>query len=398
MIIVIANEGVDPRLLQLDLAGRAFGQYLSSNLRSFQAGDGSVLELDDSRQEQLRVIRGYVEAASDLLAFQADVWFSKEALARLEELVTRESGVPRIVREHRSAIDLGRTRDILAIYLPAGVAKQMLDRLNADALWSGLLQYMDILSNYAITDSLELDCALPPMRVVTLLDLAALERNMLYERACKAILSGVRIRDPRQVSIRGELRCGARVEIDLNVIIEGRVELAEDVRIGANSIIANSKIGPNTRINPFSIVEDSVIGSDSFVGPYGRIRPGSVIGSFVQIGNFVEIKNSEVGSGSRVNHLSFVGDASLGSEVTIGAGTITCNHNGVGISRTQIRAGAYVGSGTQLVAPILVGENATIGAGSTITRDAPAGKLTVGIVRQRTIDNWARPIKKSPIK
>jgi bifunctional UDP-N-acetylglucosamine pyrophosphorylase/glucosamine-1-phosphate N-acetyltransferase len=142
------------------------------------------------------------------------------------------------------------------------------------------------------------------------------------------------------------------------------------------------------------MIEDAVIGADTFVGPYGRVRPDSTIGDSVQIGNFVEIKNSDIGSGSRINHLSFIGDASLEKDVTIGAGSITCNHNGMEVSQIQIRAGAYIGSGSQLVAPLLIGENATIGAGSTITHDAPAEKLTLARSRQFTIENWVRPDKK----
>ena len=217
------------------------------------------------------------------------------------------------------------------------------------------------------------------------------EAEILYRRAVEALAAGVRIRDPRSIAIRGQLRCGKDVEIDLHVIIEGTVTLGDGVKVGANCILTSASVGPGTKINPYSMVEGAEIGSDGFVGPYARVRPGSVIGDSVSIGNFVEIKSSTIGSGSRINHLAFVGDATLGKNVTIGAGTITCNHDRRGVARTEIGEGAYIGSGCLLVAPISIGANATIGAGSTITEDAPEGKLTIARTRQATIENWTPP-------
>jgi bifunctional UDP-N-acetylglucosamine pyrophosphorylase/glucosamine-1-phosphate N-acetyltransferase len=163
------------------------------------------------------------------------------------------------------------------------------------------------------------------------------------------------------------------------------------VKIGAHSILRNCRIGDKTSINPFSLVEQSHVGSNSFVGPYGRIRPGSVVGDNVQIGNYVEIKNSRVGDGSRINHHTFIGDATLDQNVTIGAGTITCNHDGFGAQQTIIERGAYIGSGCNLVAPLHIGENAIVGAGSTIASDVPAAKLTLARPRQTTIEDWQGP-------
>jgi bifunctional UDP-N-acetylglucosamine pyrophosphorylase / glucosamine-1-phosphate N-acetyltransferase len=222
-------------------------------------------------------------------------------------------------------------------------------------------------------------------------DIAAVERGELRSRADDAMRAGVRVRDPQNISIRGELRCGTGVEIDLNVIIEGTVNLGDGVKVGANCILINATIGANSRVNPYTMVEDAVIGANALVGPYARVRPGSTIGQSVQIGNFVEIKNSEIGDHSRINHLAFIGDATLGRAVTIGAGTITCNHDGVAVRRTVIGDEAYVGSGCLLVAPVVIGKNATIGAGSTITEDAPPGKLTLARSRQVTVSDWARP-------
>lgn len=221
--------------------------------------------------------------------------------------------------------------------------------------------------------------------------LAADERRILYERAIEQLAKGVRIRDPARVDIRGELICGNDVEIDINVIIEGKVVLGDGVKIAANSIISNSIIGAGTRINPFSLVEEATIGEGSFVGPYGRIRPGTKLGDRVQVGNFVEIKNADIASGCRINHLSFVGDAELAVDVTIGAGTITCNHDGVGINKTIIEKSAFVGSGCNLIAPLTVGAHAFIGSGSTITESVPAEKLTLSRSKQVTIKSWKGP-------
>jgi bifunctional UDP-N-acetylglucosamine pyrophosphorylase/glucosamine-1-phosphate N-acetyltransferase len=181
------------------------------------------------------------------------------------------------------------------------------------------------------------------------------------------------------------------VEIEVNVILEGRVELGDDVKIGANSLVKNSTIGARTRVNPFSIIEDSKVGCNSFVGPYGRIRPGSSIGDEVQIGNYVEIKSSQIGARSRINHHSFIGDAVVGEQVTIGAGTVTCNHDGVGTNQTIIESGVYIGSGCYLIAPVRIGEGATVGAGSTISRSVPAGKLTLARSPQTTVEDWQGP-------
>lgn len=217
------------------------------------------------------------------------------------------------------------------------------------------------------------------------------ERHILRERARKLMSDGVRIRDPDRIDIRGNLTCGINVEIDINVIFEGDVHLADGVRVGANCIIIDSTIGSETTIKSFSFVDNAVIGEQCFVGPYGRIRPGSHLGNIVQVGNFVEIKNAFVGAGSRINHLAFVGDAELGNNVTLGAGTITCNHNGIEVSKTKIEDDAFIGSNCNLVAPLTVGSHSVIGSGSTITHDVPPGKLTLARSRQVTIDNWTGP-------
>jgi bifunctional UDP-N-acetylglucosamine pyrophosphorylase/glucosamine-1-phosphate N-acetyltransferase len=217
------------------------------------------------------------------------------------------------------------------------------------------------------------------------------ERRIIQERAYALLANGVKIRDTARIDIRGDLTCGNNVEIDINTIFEGKVHLADGVRIGANCIIINSTIGSGTTINSYSLIDNAVIGEKSFVGPYGRIRPGSHLGDVVQVGNFVEIKNSSIGTGSRINHLAFVGDAELGNNVTIGAGSITCNHNSIEINKTTIEDGAFIGSNCNLVAPITIGSHSTIGSGSTVTEDVPPGKLTLARSKQVTLDNWNGP-------
>jgi len=216
----------------------------------------------------------------------------------------------------------------------------------------------------------------------------------MKKAANKLIESGVLIIDPNRTDIRGQLTCGKNVEIDINVIFEGHVKIGDNVTIGANCIIIDTIIGNNSHIKPFSLVEGATIGNNTFVGPYGRIRYGSEIADDVQIGNFVEIKNSVVKNKVRINHLSFIGDSHIYEEVTIGAGTITCNHDGLNTNKTTIKKGAYIGSGCNLVAPIEIGENSTVGAGSTIVKNVPEDTLIIARSRQKIIENWKKDIIK----
>jgi bifunctional UDP-N-acetylglucosamine pyrophosphorylase/glucosamine-1-phosphate N-acetyltransferase len=206
--------------------------------------------------------------------------------------------------------------------------------------------------------------------------------------------AGVTLRDPSRFDLRGTLSCGRDVEIDVNVVIEGTVTLGDRVRIGPNNYIRDCSIGPDTQIFPNCVLEEGAIGAHCRLGPFTRLRPANRIADHVHLGNFVEIKKSEIGEGSKVNHLSYVGDTTVGKKVNIGAGTITCNYDGANKHQTVIGDHAFIGSDTQLIAPVKVGEGATIGAGSTITRDAPAGELTLSRVQQTTISGWKRPVKK----
>ena len=224
--------------------------------------------------------------------------------------------------------------------------------------------------------------------------LAHLERVYQLAWAERVMLQGVTLRDPERFDVRGTLESvGQDVEIDINVILEGRVRIGDRVSIGPNCVIRDSVIGDDVVIHAHSVIEEATVGRGCRVGPFARLRPATELGAEVHVGNFVEIKKSSVAEGSKINHLSYVGDARVGAGVNIGAGTITCNYDGANKFLTIIEDGAFIGSDTQLVAPVTVGRNATIGAGSTITRDAPADALTLSRVKQLTLDGWKRPTK-----
>jgi bifunctional UDP-N-acetylglucosamine pyrophosphorylase/glucosamine-1-phosphate N-acetyltransferase len=225
--------------------------------------------------------------------------------------------------------------------------------------------------------------------------LAALERQLQKQRAAALLESGVTLFDPERIDIRGELVCGQDVWIDIGCVFEGRVQLANGVHIGPYCVIKDSQIAANTEVGAFTHIDGAQIGVDARVGPYARIRPGTILANEVHIGNFVEVKNTRIAAQSKANHLAYVGDSIVGARVNIGAGTITCNYDGVNKHQTIIEDDAFIGSDTQLVAPVKVGKGATLGAGTTLTKDAPAGKLTVSRAKQVSLD-WQRPIKIKP--
>lgn len=225
--------------------------------------------------------------------------------------------------------------------------------------------------------------------------LAEAEDILRRRRANKLLRDGVTLIDPRRIDIRGDLKCGQDVTIDANVVFEGDVVLGNGVHVGPGCIIRNSHIGDGSVIDALCHIESAVIGRGCHIGPYARLRPEAHLHDDVRVGNFVEIKKSEIGKGSKVNHLTYLGDAAIGTRVNIGAGTITCNYDGANKHRTVIEDGAFVGSNTALVAPVRVGRNAVIGAGSTISKDAPADALTVSRARQATIEGWQRPGKQN---
>lgn len=225
--------------------------------------------------------------------------------------------------------------------------------------------------------------------------LAQLETALRAQRATQLMLQGATLADPARIDIRGEVTVGRDVFIDVNAVLVGAVNLGDRVRIGPNCYLKDCRIDADTEIHPNCVVDCATIGPRNSIGPFARIRPESVLHEEVHIGNFVEVKKSEIGAGSKANHLTYLGDATLGRKVNVGAGTVTVNYDGVNKSRTEIGDGAFVGSGSMLVAPVRIGANASTGAGSTITKDAPEGKLTLARARQVTIEGWTRPGKKS---
>ncbi|AQQ69254.1 UDP-N-acetylglucosamine diphosphorylase/glucosamine-1-phosphate N-acetyltransferase [Microbulbifer agarilyticus] len=224
---------------------------------------------------------------------------------------------------------------------------------------------------------------------------AELERALQEENAENLMAAGVTLLDPARLDVRGTLSCGADVSIDINCVFEGEVTLGDGVKIGPNCLLKNCQLAAGTVLEANSIIEDASVGEACTIGPFARLRPGTELANGAKVGNFVETKKAKIGLGSKVNHLSYVGDAEVGEGVNIGAGTITCNYDGVNKSKTIIGDGAFIGSNSALVAPVTIGSGATIGAGSTITREVSADELAVARGKQRNIGGWQRPIKKS---
>ena len=226
------------------------------------------------------------------------------------------------------------------------------------------------------------------------LQLAALERYYQHKQAQHLLLAGVTLLDPARFDVRGTLEHGKDVEIDTNVILEGNVRLGNRVKIGAGCVLKNVTLGDDVEVKPYSVLEDAVIGEKAAIGPFSRLRPGTELAAQTHVGNFVEIKKSIVGKGSKVNHLTYIGDTEIGADCNIGAGVITCNYDGANKFKTLIGNNVFVGSDTQLVAPVIVEDGATIGAGSTITQNIAKDELVITRVPQRHIQGWQRPSKK----
>ena len=262
--------------------------------------------------------------------------------------------------------------------------------------------YLTDIIAFAVADGFEIATSSPAnedevLGVNDKLQLAHLERVYQLQQAQNLMRQGVTLRDPSRFDLRGLLEVGQDVEIDVNVIFEGENRIGNNVKIGANCYIKNATIGDDVIILSNCVINTAVIGANSRIGPFARLRPETVLATDTHIGNFVEIKKSIIGQGSKVNHLSYIGDSLVGKKVNIGAGTITCNYDGVNKFQTIIEDGAFIGSDTQLVAPVTVGKNATIGAGSTITKDTPDNQLTLSRSKQMSLENWQRPVKKEKL-
>ena len=334
---------------------------------------------------------------------------AKGALALLTVSLDDPAGYGRIVRNAAGAVErIVEQKD-------ASEAERQIREINTGILvapgarlgeWLGRLSNDNAQGEYYLTDVIAMAVAdgtpvvtVAPDTVAETLgvndrsQLAGLERVHQRAQADALMAAGVALLDPARIDVRGTLRCGQDVEIDVNCVFEGEVELGDNVRIGPNCVLRNVRIGAGTRIAAFSHLDDAVMGADCVVGPYARLRPGTELADEAHVGNFVELKNSRVGRASKANHLAYVGDADIGERVNVGAGTITCNYDGVNKFRTVIEDDVFIGSDTQLVAPVRVGKGATLGAGTTLTKDAPAGQLTVSRARQLAVPGWKRPVK-----
>lgn len=333
----------------------------------------------------------------------------KDGLAILTVDLADPTGYGRIVRD-----DAGQVRRIVE-QKDATEAEKTIREINTGIMvmptarltdWMGRLKNDNAQGEYYLTDIVALAVAegLPVrtaqpdgewevLGVNSKVQLAELERQHQRNLAGQLLVAGVRLADPERIDIRGALRHGRDVAIDVGCVFEGRVELADAVEVGPYCVLKNVKVGAGTRIAAFCHFEDAVIGPDGVLGPYARLRPGAELGPEVHVGNFVEIKKSVIGAQSKANHLAYIGDAEIGQRVNVGAGTITCNYDGANKFKTVIEDDVFIGSDTQLVAPVRVGRGATLGAGTTLTKDAPPGELTFSRPGQVTLSGWKRPQK-----
>ncbi|MCZ4338465.1 bifunctional UDP-N-acetylglucosamine diphosphorylase/glucosamine-1-phosphate N-acetyltransferase GlmU [Shewanella colwelliana] len=330
-------------------------------------------------------------------------------LAILTVNLPNPTGYGRIVREAGKVVGIIEQKDANADQLtineintgimaaPGKQLKEWLGQLSSDNA-QGEYYLTDIVA-MAHRDGVAITTAQPQSAIEVegannRVQLAQLERAYQARAAEKLMLEGANLRDPARIDIRGDVSVGMDVMVDVNVIFQGKVTIGNNVTIGAGAILIDCEIGDNAEIKPYSIVENAKVGVEASAGPFARLRPGAELKRDAHIGNFVEMKKAVLGEGSKAGHLAYIGDAQIGAGVNIGAGTITCNYDGANKHLTVIEDNVFVGSDTQLVAPVTIGKGATLGAGSTITRDVAADELVITRVKQRHLSGWARPVKK----
>jgi len=345
---------------------------------------------------QEETLKRLMHAAEDGLAILTVELADPQGYGRI---VRNEAGqVVRIVEQKDATAEERAIREI-----NTGIMAMPTSRLEA---WLGRLSSNNAQNEYYLTDivGMAVEAGLPVrtanpeyewevLGVNSKVQLAELERIAQLRTAEKLMEQGVRLADPARIDVRGRLQCGRDVFVDVNCVFEGDVVLDEAVEVGPNCVLKNARIGAGTRLAAFTHIEDAVVGADGMIGPFARLRPGTELAEDVHIGNFVEIKKSRIAAHSKANHLAYIGDATIGSRVNVGAGTITCNYDGANKHQTIIEDDAFIGSDTQLVAPVTVGRGATLGAGTTLTKNAPPDSLTVSRARQTTIQGWTRPTK-----
>jgi bifunctional UDP-N-acetylglucosamine pyrophosphorylase/glucosamine-1-phosphate N-acetyltransferase len=381
-------------------------------MQSEQLGTGHAMQIAEphfKEDEKILMVYGDVpllsgETLQRLIAAQPE-----NGIGLLTVELDNPTGYGRIVRAGGTVSGIVEQKDATPEQLAIKEVNTGILVANASDLarWLPALSNNNAAQEYYITDIIEmayqegrLIAAVHPENTLevegvnTRLQLAKLERAYQLHKAEQLLLDGVMLRDPARFDLRGELTCGQDVDIDINVIIKGKVTLGDNVMIGANCILIDCDIADNAQIADNSIIESSRVGEGATIGPFARIRPDSVIKKEVHIGNFVEVKKSTLGEGTKCGHLTYIGDSTLGRNVNVGAGTITCNYDGANKFQTTIGDDVFIGSDCQLVAPVTVGNGATTAAGSTIVNNVPDNALAVSRTRQRNLDNWKRPEKK----
>ena len=421
-IVVVGHGATDVRQF-LQIAGEQDPRFnkVSTVLQAEQKGTGHALlqalpQLD--LKEPTLVLYGDVPLTSkktlSALARLADgVRGQDSALALLTQHLSNPTGYGRIVRDTDGSVkaiieekdatpEQKRIQEINTgiMVLPTNSLKKWLKALRASNA-QGEYYLTDVIA-MAVKDGVPIrtsqaDAEYEIVGVNSRDQLAALERVHQLNQANVLMDAGVSLADPVRIDIRGTLECGSDVFIDVGCVFEGCVTLAAGTKVGPYCIIRNSVIGKGVTIHPYSHIDDAKVGANSLIGPYARLRPGADLANDVHIGNFVEVKNSKIAANSKANHLAYVGDSIVGARVNIGAGTITCNYDGVNKHQTIIEDDVFIGSDTQLVAPVRVGRGATLGAGTTLTKDAPPNQLTVSRAKQISLQ-WQRPVKKVATK
>ena len=364
----------------------------------FLEGEGTTVVLyGDVPLIRAETLRRLIHAAADglaVLTVEVDDPHGygrmvRDASGRVVRIVEQKDATPeeRAIREINTGI----------MAMPTARLGHWLSRLSSDNAQREY--YLTDIVGLATEDGVPVRTASPDhawevLGVNSKVQLAELERVAQRSLAEQLMEQGVRLADPARIDVRGELRCGRDVFIDVNCVFEGLVVLDEAVEIGPNCVLKDARIGAGARLEAFTHVEDAIVGADGRIGPFARLRPGAELAEDVHVGNFVEIKKSTIAAHSKANHLAYIGDATIGSRVNVGAGTITCNYDGANKHRTVIEDDAFIGSDTQLVAPVTVGRGATLGAGTTLTKDAPPDSLTISRAKQVSISGWKRPVKK----
>lgn len=359
--------------------------------------DGQVLVLyGDVPLIQAETLRRLATAAGSSVGLLVDTLDDPTGYGRIvRDAHGRVSGI--VEQKDASAVQLAiREINTGILVLPAARLAGWLNELGNDNV-QGEYYLTDVIAlavrdDFAVT-TLAVPASWQAAGVNAKRQLAELERIFQREQANALLDQGVTLLDPSRFDLRGELQCGRDVSIDVGCVFEGRVTLGDGVHIGAHCVLRNVSLAAGCEVQPFSHLDGASVGESARIGPYARLRPGAELAGHVHVGNFVEIKKSRVGEGSKVNHLTYIGDSDIGRGVNVGAGTVTCNYDGVNKFRTVVEDNAFIGSGTMLVAPVRIEQGATIGAGSVITRTAPTGALTLARAKQMTLSGWQRPKK-----